>query len=70
MAPVLVLLAPAAASNAAFFVIFGIFVVAMLVLIGIILVWAIRHDVAGRRAWMERRQQAAHGRQNPPGGPG
>ena len=68
MAPALVLLAPAAASNVAFFVIFGIFVVAMLVLIGIILVWAVRHDMTGRRAWMERRQQSAHGRENPPGG--
>ena len=68
MAPALVLLAPAAASNVAFYVIFGIFVAAMLVLIGIILVWAVRHDMTGRRAWMERRQQAAQGRQNPPGG--
>jgi hypothetical protein len=68
MAPASVLLAPAAASNVAFFVIFGIFVAAMLVLIGIILVWAVKHDMAGRRAWMERRHQAAHGRQNPPGG--
>ena len=68
MAPALVLLAPAAASNVAFFVIFGVFVAAMLVLIGIIIVWAVRHDMAGRRAWMERRRQAATGRQNPPGG--
>jgi hypothetical protein len=67
MAPALVLLAPAAASNVAFFVIFGVFVAAMLVLIAIILVWAIRHDIAGRRAWMERRQQGVQGRQNPPG---
>jgi hypothetical protein len=67
MAPALVLLAPAAASNVAFYVIFGIFVAAMLVLIGIILVWAVRHDMTGRRAWMERRQ-AAQGRQDPPGG--
>ena len=41
MAPALVLLAPAAASNVAFFVIFGVFVAAMLVLIAIILVWAV-----------------------------
>jgi hypothetical protein len=68
MAPALVLLAPAAASNVAFFVIFGVFVAAMLVLIGIIIVWAVRHDMAGRRAWTERRRQAAAGRQNPPGG--
>ena len=68
MAPALVLLAPAAASNVAFFVIFGVFVAAMLVLIGIIIVWAVRHDIAGRKAWMQRREQAAHSRQNPTGG--
>jgi hypothetical protein len=49
---------PASASNAAFYAIFGIFVAAMLVLVVIILVWAIRHDVAGRAAW-RRRQEAA-----------
>ena len=69
MVPALVLLAPAAASNVAFFVIFGVFVAAMLVLIAIILVWAIRHDIAGRRAWVERRRQGVQGRQNPPRGP-
>jgi uncharacterized membrane protein len=50
---------PASASNAAFYTIFGIFVAAMIVLIVIILVWAIRHDLAGRSAWRERQQQAA-----------
>jgi hypothetical protein len=50
---------PASASNAAFYTIFGIFVVAMLVLIVIIIVWAVRHDVAGRAAWRERQQAAA-----------
>jgi hypothetical protein len=49
---------PASASNAAFYTIFGIFVAAMLVLIVVILVWAIRHDLAGRAAW-RRRQEAA-----------
>jgi hypothetical protein len=68
MAPASVLLAPAAASNVAFFVIFGVFVAAMLVLIAIIIVWAVRHDIAGRRAWMQRRQQGVRGGQNPPGG--
>jgi hypothetical protein len=68
MAPASVPVASAAASNVAFFVIFGVFVAAMLVLIGIIIVWAVRHDIAGRRAWMERRQQAAQGRQDTPGG--
>ena len=49
----------ASVSNAAFYTIFGIFVAAMLVLIVIILVWAIRHDIAGRAAWRERQEQAA-----------
>ncbi len=66
MAPASVLLAPAAASNVAFYVIFGVFVAAMLVLIAIIVVWAVRHDIAGRRAWNERRERAAQ--QNRPGG--
>jgi hypothetical protein len=48
---------PLLASNTAFFVIFGVFVVALLVLIVIVLTWAIRHDRAGRASWMLRRQQ-------------
>ena len=56
MAPALVL--PAPATNAAFFVVFGIFVVAMVVLIVIIIMWAVRHDIAGRRAWRERQEAA------------
>jgi hypothetical protein len=50
----------ASASNAALYTIFGIFVAAMLVLIVIILVWAIRHDIAGRAAWRERQELAAN----------
>jgi hypothetical protein len=50
---------PLLASNTAFFVIFGIFVVALLVLIVIVLTWAIRRDRAGRASWMLRRQQQA-----------
>ncbi|HEX3333147.1 MAG TPA: hypothetical protein VHS57_02330 [Acidimicrobiales bacterium] len=65
MASALVLVAPATASNIAFYAIFGVFVAAMLVLIGIIVVWAVRHDIAGRRAWQERHQSAAT-EQNPP----
>jgi hypothetical protein len=47
----------ASSGNAAFFVIFGVFVVAMLVLVVIVIVWAVRHDMAGREAW-KRRQEA------------
>ena len=58
MAPALDLLAPA--TNTAFAVVFGVFVVAIVVLIVIIIVWAVRHDVAGRRAWRARREAAWH----------
>jgi hypothetical protein len=56
MARALDLLAPA--TNTAFFVVFGAFVVAMVVLVVIIVVWAVRHDIAGRRAWNKRREAA------------
>lgn len=56
MAPALDLLAPA--TNTAFAVVFGVFVVAMVVLIVLIIVWAVRHDIAGRRAWRARRERA------------
>lgn len=56
MAPALDLLAPA--TNTAFAVVFGVFVVAIVALIVIIIVWAVRHDVAGRRAWRARREGA------------
>ena len=39
----------ASAGNTAFFVIFGIFVVAMLALVVIVIMWAVRHDMAGRQ---------------------
>jgi uncharacterized membrane protein YdbT with pleckstrin-like domain len=54
MAPALVPLA--AATDAAFFVIFGIFVVAFVVLAVVVIVWAVRHDIAGRKAWQQRRE--------------
>jgi len=37
----------------------------MVVLIVIIMVWAVRHDVAGRRAWRERQEARQAGRQLP-----
>jgi hypothetical protein len=58
MAPAFDLLAPA--TNTAFFVVFGAFVVAMIVLIVIIIMWAVRHDIAGFRAWRSRREEAWH----------
>jgi hypothetical protein len=56
------LLPTVAASNAAFFAVFGVFVVAMLVLIFLTLRWVIGRDRAGRKAWVDRqvaRQQDA-----------
>jgi hypothetical protein len=63
MAPELVL----AATNAAFFVVFGIFVVAMIVLVVIVVMWAVRHDVAGRKAWRERQRAGGSPPPDPPG---
>jgi hypothetical protein len=59
-------LAPSAASdNAAFFAIFGLFVVAMLVLIVIVIMWAVRHDLAGRDAWRKRQAERARWPEDP-----
>jgi ABC-type branched-subunit amino acid transport system permease subunit len=61
---------PLLASNTAFAVIFGIFVVALLVLIVIVLTWAIRRDRAGRAAWAVRQQQRSEAAEDgdvPPG---
>src|ERR1700744_3658590 len=54
----------ASAGNTAFFVIFGIFVVAMLTLVVIVILWAVRHDVAGRKGRLARR--GGPGRRPPP----
>jgi hypothetical protein len=65
MTPALVL---ASAGNTAFFVIFGIFVVALLALVVIVIMWAVRHDMAGRKAWRARQQ--ARVQPPPPDPPG
>jgi hypothetical protein len=49
------------ASNVPFAIIFGIFVVALVTLIVITLMWAIRRDRAGRVAWRQRQQERAAG---------
>jgi hypothetical protein len=64
MAPALDLLAPA--TNTAFVIVFGVFVVAMVVLVVIIITWAVRHDIAGRRSWRERQEEAIQAGQQPP----
>lgn len=47
---------PLLASDAAFAVVFGVFVVALLTMIVIVLTWALRRDRAGRAAWRQRQQ--------------
>jgi len=56
----------ASAGNTAFLVIFGLFVVAMLVLVVMVITWAVRHDMAGRAAWRERQVQRAQDPGRPP----
>jgi hypothetical protein len=64
MAPALLL---ASAGNTAFFVIFGIFVVAMLALVVLVIMWAVRHDMAGRKAWRARQEARMQQPTDPPG---
>ena len=65
MAPALLL---ASAGNTAFFVIFGIFVVAIIALAVIVIMWAVRHDLAGRQAWRARQEARVQEQQpDPPG---
>lgn len=52
---------PAPAASTAFSVVFGVFVFAMVVLIVLIIVWAVRHDISGRRAWRARQIAASNG---------
>jgi hypothetical protein len=63
MAPALLL---ASAGNTAFFVIFGIFVLAVLALAVIVVRWAVRHDVAGRKAWRARQEARVQPPPDPP----
>jgi len=63
---------PLLASDVAFAVLFGIFIVALLVLIAIVLTWAIRRDKQGRAAWRQRqlnKSAAAEGDVPPTPGP-
>jgi len=61
MAPTAATHAPAfaalLASNTAFAITFGVFVVALVALIVIVLRWAIRRDRTGRVAWRQRQQE-------------
>ncbi len=64
----LALVSSAAATDPAFFAIFGLFVVGMVVLAVIVVLWAVRHDIAGRKAWQQR-QEAQEQRQPPRAAP-
>jgi hypothetical protein len=59
------------ASNTPFAIIFGIFIVALLTLIVITIMWAVRRDRSGRASWRQRQAEraAAAERDLPPGPP-
>jgi hypothetical protein len=57
MAPDLV--TPIVATNVAFFVVFGLFVVAFVTLMVIVIMWAVRHDMTGWKLWRQRQEEAA-----------
>ncbi|MGH9093496.1 MAG: hypothetical protein ACRDZR_19250, partial [Acidimicrobiales bacterium] len=52
---------PVAGADAAFFVVFGAFAAALVVLSVITMRWAVRRDRAGRAAWLARRGRAGPG---------
>jgi hypothetical protein len=58
VSPVLLLLRPQPllASDAAFAVVFGLFIAALLAMIVVVLTWAFRRDRQGRAAWRQRQQ--------------
>ncbi len=62
-------LAPLVSTDVAFFIVFGIFIVAMVALIVIVIMWAVRHDLAGRQAWRKRQEARADGSDGPQGQP-
>jgi hypothetical protein len=50
-----------AASNVPFAIIFGIFVVALVAMIVITLMWAVRRDRPGRAAWRQHQEERIAG---------
>jgi hypothetical protein len=59
-----------ATSNAAFYIVFGVFVVAMLVLAFLTMRWAIRRDKVGLAEWRRRKVEQAFKRASARGGAG
>jgi ABC-type branched-subunit amino acid transport system permease subunit len=64
LTPVLPSLPLVASSSVAFGIIFGIFVAALLVLIVIVVLWAVRRDRAGRALWRQRQQEGGAAESN------
>ncbi len=56
------------AADAAFYAVFGVFVVAFVVLSVITVGWALRQDRTGRQRWLQRQQPGAEA-VDPDGGP-
>lgn len=52
---------PLLAADAAFDVVFGVFLVAFAVLVVVTVRWAVRRDRAGRAEWLRRQQGAGKG---------
>ncbi len=64
------LVPPMLATNTAFYVVFGIFVVAFVVLVVLTIRWAVRHDMAGWKVWRKEQEEAARAAGTlPPDGP-
>jgi hypothetical protein len=64
------LVSPMLATNTAFAVVFGVFVVAFVVLIVLTIRWAVRHDMAGWKIWRKEQEEAARAAGTlPPDGP-
>jgi hypothetical protein len=72
---------PILAANTAFVVVFGIFAVAMAILVVVTVRWAVRHDRANWRSWRARQYPGVrpnsagrglrdNGRRDPPKGSG
>jgi hypothetical protein len=57
------------ASSTAGYAIFGVFVVALVILFVLIIRWAIRQDRPGRAAWRDRQLEARRTRSDPPSPP-
>lgn len=58
---------PLVAADATFYAVFGVFVVAFVVLVVVTVRWAVRRDRVGRAEWLRRQEEAGKGQRA--GGP-